>query len=483
MSGIVGTFHANQHIPLDQLIAPIEHRGTSRVTAWNNQFAAFAGIGITELAEHPGPITTADDGCALIWDGRLHAENSPTDAASQTQRLLEDYQDVGADLFQHIQGEFAMAIIDGDTLLLARDRLGIRPLYYGFTGKTLLFASEMKALAPWVERIFELPPDGYLHSKHGFIPYPHHAPEKAQALNPEASSSQLGEALEKAVADCLYEGVDTGVWLSGGVDSSVIAALAKEHTSTLHTFSAGLEGAPDLEYAALVADYLGCDHHERKYNQEEAVNILEDVIFHLESYDAPLVRSAIGNFLVSELAADHVPYVLSGEGGDELLAGYAYQREFNNDLELTLSVQEALSSLHNTALQRVDRSASAHQTRAELPFLRADMIETALSIPSRWKIYGPDPIEKWPLRHALADRLPDEVIWRKKAKFWEGAGAEHLLSEYAQQSISDEEFLQERIPAAGGPLQNKEAVLYYQIFRGLFGERVAEENVGRTRHI
>ncbi|MBN2556845.1 MAG: hypothetical protein JXA97_12970 [Anaerolineales bacterium] len=483
MSGIAGTFHADDRIPLEQIMAPIVHRGTSRMTSWNNHHATLAGIGITELGENPGPVVSADEDCALVWDGRLHPHHTRTAPSSQTETLLRDYQKLGVDLFPKIEGDFALAVIDGNVALLARDRLGIRPLYYGFSGEALLFASEMKALAPWVARVHELPPGCYLHSEKGIFPYPLRAQDEIQPTNPETSSSHLGDVLEKAVANCLYRDVETGVWLSGGVDSSVIAALAVDLGVSLQTFSAGLDGAPDLEYAALVADHLGCTHHERKYNQQEAIDVLEEVIFHLESFDAPLVRSAVGNFLVAELASDFVPYVLSGEGGDELLAGYAYQRDLNNDIELTLSVQEALSSLHNTALQRVDRSASAHQTRAELPFLQADLIAAALAIPSRWKIFGPEPIEKWPLRHALADKLPDKVIWRKKAKFWEGAGAKTLISDYADQQISDEEFQQERIPAAGEPLQTKEGVLYYQIFRGLFGEGVAEDNVGRTRHI
>lgn len=483
MSGIAGTFHANHRIPLEQIITSIQHRGTSRIASWTNQNAALAGIGISELGENPGPIASEDGECALVWDGRLHSGRGHTATTSQAETLLQTYQIQGENLFSQLECDFALAILDGDTLLLARDRVGIRPLYYGFNRDALVFASEMKALTSWVDRIYELPPGSYLHSDKGIIPYPHPDLEDTKPTNPEASSSRLGDVLEKTVGNCLYGGIETGVWLSGGVDSSVIAALAKGHGVSPQTFSAGLDGAPDLEYAALVASHLGCSHHERIYTQQEAIHVLEQVIFHLESFDAPLVRSAVGNFLVAELASDYVPYVLSGEGGDELLAGYAYQSELDNDIELTLSVQESLSSLHNTALQRVDRSASAHQTRAELPFLQKELISAALSIPSRWKIYGAEPIEKWPLRYALADRLPEEVVWRKKAKFWEGAGAETLLSDYADRQISDAEFLDECIPAVGEPLKSKEAVLYYQIFRGIFGEGVAEENVGRTRHV
>jgi len=208
------------------------------------------------------------------------------------------------------------------------------------------------------------------------------------------SAEQLADQLNRAVEKSLPDGVEVGVWLSGGVDSSVIAALARPFVDRLITFSAGIDGAPDLQYARQVAQHIGAEHHERIYNIDEMQVVLEKVIYHLESFDAPLVHSAVSNYLVSELASDYVPFVLSGEGGDELFAGYAFQKKYRSDVKLTLSIQEAISALHNTALQRVDRCAMAHGTGAAVPFLAPDVVQYALAIPARWNIHGSQDMEK-----------------------------------------------------------------------------------------
>jgi len=483
MSGIAGIIGKHRSISISSILAHIMHRGTSEMDILNQQSSSLGAVGIEAIGEKPGPFISPDQRSAIVFDGEIYAASDAQSSTRAGRWILTQYRQRGPALFNDLQGEYALGIVEGDTFLLARDRLGIRPLYYGFRGENLLFASEMKALAPYVDRILEFPPGSYLLSDSGLFPYLPYLPENEVLSDAESSSRKVKQSLANAVGDCLIDGIEPGVWLSGGVDSSVIAALARAQGAHLHTFSAGVQGAPDLAYATMVAAHLGADHHERIYTRDEALDVLEDVIFHLESFDAPLVRSAVANYLVASLASEHVSYVLSGEGGDELFAGYAYQNDIENETELTLSVQEAIASLHNTALQRVDRSAAAHQTRAQLPFLRPDVIQHSLNIPARWKIYGDEPIEKWPLRHALSEHLPDEVIWRKKSKFWQGAGAASLIADHAEHVISNDEFAKERESITNVDIRSKEELLYYQIFRGQFGAGVAEENVGITTHI
>jgi asparagine synthase (glutamine-hydrolysing) len=274
-----------------------------------------------------------------------------------------------------------------------------------------------------------------------------------------------------------------GVWLSGGVDSSVIAALARPFVDRLYTFSAGIEGAPDLKYARKVAKHIDSEHYERIYNLNDMLEVLEKTIYHLESFDAPLVNSAVSNYLVAELASDYVPFVLSGEGGDELLAGYAYQKKICNSVQLTVNIQKAIAALHNTALQRVDRSASAHSIGVEMPFLASNVIRFALAIPAFWKIYGPNKVDKWPLRKGIEDILPEEVAWREKSKFWEGSGTADLLIKHAHSEISNREFKKERTLEKGANLRSKEELLYYRIYKNYFGDSIPLKDVGRTQHI
>ena len=491
MSGIVGIFSTNSHSSIEEMLTKIQHRGSVVSESWEGSSAILGARYLSVLQEEPGPIATPSGNRAIVWDGKLFNNDAlrqkltlhKMETNSDAETVLHLFEENGPGFASELEGHFALAIVDEGRLLLARDRLGICPLYYGFSDGGLYFASEIKAINDFVEQAHEFPPGHFLLSERGLFPYQPYMPEPVRIDGAQEIAERLGDLLDQAVEACLPEDVEAGVWLSGGVDSSVLAALARRKTSSLHSFSAGVEGAPDLEYAQQVADHIGSKHYERIYTMEDVLTVLEKVIYNLESFDAPLVRSAIGNYLVAELASDHVPFVLSGEGGDELFAGYAYQKQCSSEVELTLSVQEAIGSLHNTALQRVDRSAAVHSTKAGVPFLDPRVVRYALAIPSRWKIRGPQDVEKWPLREALSDALPGEIIWRGKAKFWQGAGAADLLDDYASREISDEVFQSEAKLGNGFHLHSKEELLYYRLFKTHFGDRVPIREVGRTQHI
>jgi asparagine synthase (glutamine-hydrolysing) len=488
MGAIAGILSSQNQDLVPQMLERICHRGSTEPKVWYGPNAALGALGIPLVDQSTNPIETPSGTRAIVWDGWIvngevlretlafHELSGDSDAET----VLHLYEEQGTNTISNLDGEFALAIVDGENLLLARDRLGICPLYYGFHNGTICFASEAKALINAVDRVYEFPVGYFLTSERGLYPYQHYVPEPVQLDGAQDSAERLRALLREAVVSCIPEGVDVGVWLSGGVDSSVIAALARQNVDRLYAFSVGSDHAPDLEYAEQVARHIGAEYHLRVFDLEEVLGILDKVIYHLESFDALLVRSAIGNYLVAELASHHVSFVLSGEGGDELFAGYAYQKECSSEIELTLSVQEAIAVLHNTALQRVDRSAAAHTTRVGLPFLDPRVVRYALAIPSRWKIRGSQELEKWPLRQAMAEILPDEVIWREKIKFWHGAGAADMLEDYASREIADREFEKERDIGNGFPLRSKEELLYYRIFRSLFSDRIPVTEVGRT---
>jgi asparagine synthase (glutamine-hydrolysing) len=491
MSGIFGILSVNEQNLLPKMFEKISHRGTSDPVMWRGPSGALGATGFSVINEKPGPTTTPSGDRAIVMDGRLtnlqelHEElgDHHLKDNSDAEVTLHTFEDLGSRLFDGMEGAFALAIFDKNRLILARDRLGIQPLYYGFCHSDLCFASEIKALSEFVDTVHEFPPGHFLDSDKGLFPYKSYLPEDVQPDGALHSAEQLADQLVASVERALPAGGEVGVWLSGGVDSSVVAALARNCVEQLHTFSAGVEGGPDLIYARQVAQHIGAEHHERIYQLDEMLAVLERVIYHLETFDAPLVRSAIANYLVSELASEHVPFVLSGEGGDELFAGYAYQKEHKSEVELLLSVQNAIGALHNTALQRVDRSASAHSTAVAVPFLDPAVVRYAMAIPVRWKIRGPEAIEKWPLRKSLEETLPDDVIWRKKAKFWEGAGSANFIEEHANEAISDEEFEQERDLSKDFRVRSKEELLYYRIFKQFFGDKVPLVEIGRTQHI
>jgi asparagine synthase (glutamine-hydrolysing) len=376
-------------------------------------------------------------------------------------------------------GHVAQAQVIDHQLALMRDSLGVAPLYYGRTYDGLLcFASEVKALLEVTRDVQELLP-GQIYNGNRLTAYYQVTPQPPLADQPEHIALELKHRLNDAVEQCLGDN-EVGAWLSGGLDSSTLAALARPHVKQLHTFAVGLAGALDLEHTRAVARFIGATHHEVLVSFGEMLAALPTVIYHLESFDACLVRSSITNYLVAQAAADYVPAVFSGEGGDELFAGYEYLKAFDRRA-LPLELIDIIGRLHNTALQRVDRSASAHGTVAHVVFLDPSVVDYALRIPIDFKLHGG--IEKWILRQALAGALPHAVLNRPEAKFWEGAGVGELLARYTDERISLADFQCERQLPDGSQLNSKEELLCYRIFRERFGALSDLTWLGRTKSV
>jgi asparagine synthase (glutamine-hydrolysing) len=376
-------------------------------------------------------------------------------------------------------GHYARALALNGGFELSRDPIGVAPLYYGRTHDgALCFASEVKALLSVSDEVHELPPGSRYDGNQLTQP----TPITAQSpLNepPEKLAALLRAKLEAAVERCVARG-GVGSWLSGGLDSSAMVALARPLVGTLHTFAGGLSGASDLQFAREVAIHTKTQHHEVILSLETLRQALPEVIAALESFDALLVRSSVVNYLVGKAASGYVNAVFSGEGGDELFGGYAYLKELPIG-KLANELVDITGRLHNTALQRVDRSASSHGLTAHVCFLDPEVVELAFQIPSEYKIRNG--MEKWILRKALAGLLPESVLERPKAKFWEGAGVESLLSEYAEGSVTDADFNRERRLPNDWILNSKEELMYYRLFKDRLGEMQDLSWMGRTKKL
>lgn len=449
VTGIVGIDQSGKRNEVEAMLNKINHRGQDgrAILEFDN---ATIGVVWTNFKENP------------IADGTEH-------------QVIKDCAGTGGQ---------AIAKVTDDGLSLLRDPLGVAPLYYGRTGNNgeICFASEVKALIEITEDVQEVPP-GYRFEKGHLKPY-----FLLETLNtqqflsdfPERIAEELHRRLNSSVSKCLNGEEIIGSWLSGGLDSSAMAALARPKVKKLHTFTIGLPNAPDLEKAHEVAEFIQSDHHETIVELEDLLSVLPEVIYHLESFDAWLVRSSLTNYLVARVASKYVSTVLSGEGGDELFAGYAYLKELDPSA-IQKELIDIAGRLHNTALQRVDRSASAHGTIAHVPFLDPEVVDYAFRIPPNLKLR--DGIEKWILRKSLVGKLPKTILDRTKSKFWEGAGIGDLLAQFAEKRISDLEFKRERELPNGWVLNSKEELMYYLIFRDHFGELENLSWMGRTKGV
>lgn len=461
MAAIAGVAQAERQHSVSAMIARIAHRGgecaktiTTPQVTMGASWASLETRPVSGVLQH-----------AAIWDGVPVQSPRPETFGGWTQ-------------------PFALAAVSCCGLFLARGPLGVRPLYYGHTEDgALAFASEVRAVLAVTDDVREFPPGTWYTPVEGFQPYAHVEGTRLPHEDPDCIASELRTRLERAVARCVVSD-RMGTWLSGGVDSSVIATLARPHVRTFHSFVSGVRGAPDLDYGRQMAMFLGTIHHSLVLGRDDLVAALPDVIYHLESFDALLVRSAVVNYLTAQLASGFVDAVFSGEGGDELFAGYDYIKGMPVE-KVPDELVDLVMRLHNTAFQRVDRCAHAHGLVPFVPFADLDAVQYALSIPSRYKLrqHRADVIEKWILRRAFRGLLPDTMLWRPKVKFWQGAGVETLLVEHAEASVTDADFRRERVLSNGWQLRSKEELVYYRIFRECFGKIRNLDWMGRTKRV
>jgi asparagine synthase (glutamine-hydrolysing) len=407
---------------------------------------------------------------------------------SDTEVLLHLYRKMGPKFVELLDGMFAFVIYQKGEFLMARDPLGIKPLYFGSSldKRRWYFASEIKALTESVASVNEFPAGHWFHSKLGWKRYYRIEETVRPFAGSEAEARPLiKSALREAVRKRLLADVPVGVSLSGGLDSSIVSMLACEGTDQLHSFAVGVDGSADLDAARKMAGVLHTQHHELVYYEEDMARALPDVLYHLETFDPALVRSAIPNYFLAKLASQYVKVFLTGEGADEVYAGYDYLRDYDSPDDLQQEMIHITEALHNTNLQRADRMSMAFGLEARVPFLDVKSVALALGFPAEWKLHR-GRVPKHLLRQAFADDLPAEIVNRPKQKFSIGAGSSDLIAQRAETKISDEEFQCESRRLKGEwdySLQNKEALFYYNTLRAFYDDKWIFPTMGKSRSL
>ena len=418
---------------------------------------------------------------------------------SDCEVILALYRERGIDFLEELSGIFAFALYDEekDEFLIARDPIGVIPLYIGSdTDGTLYVASELKALEGFCERYEPFLPGHYYHSREGKM----HCWWTRDWFDYEAvkcgttDSKALGDALKTAVKQQLMSDVPYGVLLSGGLDSSVISAIANMYSAKrietnsksdawwprLHSFAVGIKGSPDLQKARVMAEHLGTVHHEVNYTVQEGLDAIRDVIYHIETYDVTTVRASTPMYLLARVIKSMgIKMVLSGEGADEIFGGYLYFHKAPNAQAFHEETVRKLSKLHQYDCLRANKSLSAWGVEGRVPFLDKEFLDVAMRLNPEVKMCRGNKIEKRIVREAFADMLPESIAWRQKEQFSDGVGYSWIdsLKAMTAQAVSDEQMAHaaERFPI-NTPM-NKEEYYYRTIFSELFPSDSAARSV------
>ncbi|MPZ88834.1 MAG: asparagine synthase (glutamine-hydrolyzing) [Nitriliruptorales bacterium] len=475
------------------MLARLGHRGPDDMgeRRVGRSWIGHARLSIVDLEGGGQPLVDRDGRRFVICNGEIYNHRALRERLGHDRFLTDSDCEAalhavaawGPSAVAELKGMFAVCVADADGgVVMARDLLGIKPLYWARRGERTLFASELRAFEPeWRRDVRTFPPGHVWTPEDGLRPFGTIAEEADLFTTRSEAVEAVRAALITGVRRRLMADVPVGVFLSGGLDSSLVAAIATREVAgsgeRLRSFAVGLAGSPDLAAARTVADHLGLEHHERVYDATEAAAVLERAVAVTESYEPSLVRSAVPNYLLAELAALHVKVVLTGEGADELFAGYDHYRDIADAEELNAELVRNVAGLHDLNLQRCDRVTMAHGLEARVPFLDLDLIAVAQRVPPPWKLPGPTGQEKRLLREAFEGWLPHETLWRRKAQFGDGSGASTVLPEYAA-SLVGPDWESERVDGLPAP-RSREELAYQRIFADHLAGIRADQVLGR----
>ena len=487
----------------------VRHRGPdwSGIYSDDNAILAHERLAIVDPTSGKQPIISQDGKKIIAVNGEIYNHQILRESLasynfktqSDCEVIIPLYESKGVNFLNDLNGIFAFALYDSskDTYLIARDHIGIIPLYMGWDNKNIFYvSSELKSLEGVCDKIELFPPGHYLES-HDMKPKEWYKPEWTSfesVKNAKTSISSIHDSLSAAVKRQLMSDVPYGVLLSGGLDSSITSALAKKFASKriesgdkqdawwpqLHSFSVGLKGAPDLKAAKIVADHIGTVHHEINFTVQEGIDAIRDVIYHLETYDVTTVRASTPMYLMARaIKSLGIKMVLSGEGADELFGGYLYFHKAPNSKEFHEETVRKLEKLHQYDCLRANKSLAAWGIEGRVPFLDKEFIDKAMNINPEDKMIKNGRIEKWVLREAFKDYLPESVLWRQKEQFSDGVGYSWIdsLKELVSKEVSDGDIEKaSEIFPVNTPL-NKEEYYYRTIFQEHFSSEAAAKSV------
>ena len=514
MCGIVSIFNIQEQTPeLRQkalrMSQKIRHRGPdwSGIYTGGSAILCHERLSIVDPESGKQPLFSSDKKQVLAVNGeiynhqdirRRYAGKYQFQTGSDCEVILALYRDKGIDFLEDLSGIFAFALYDAerDEFLIARDPIGVIPLYIGYDddGKVYV-ASELKALEGQCDRYEPFLPGHYYWSREpGMKRYYKRDWFSYDAVKDNAASvTDIHDALEAAVKRQLMSDVPYGVLLSGGLDSSVISAIAEKFSERriedddkerawwprLHSFAVGLKGAPDLAKAKLVADYIGTVHHEINYTIQEGLDAIRDVIYFIETYDVTTVRASTPMYLLARVIKSMgIKMVLSGEGADEIFGGYLYFHKAPSPKAFHEETVRKLSKLYMYDCLRANKSLSAWGVEGRVPFLDKEFLDVAIRTNPEAKMCPGKTIEKRIVREAFANMLPDEVAWRQKEQFSDGVGYSWIdtLKKITSDQVSDEQMAHaaERFPI--NPPRNKEE--YY--YRSIFAEHFPSDSAARS---
>jgi asparagine synthase (glutamine-hydrolysing) len=423
------------------------------------------------------------------WEALARTHGIPDGNFREERLLLLLYQKYGPVMLDYLDDAvFAFAISDGEKLFAARDLLGIKTLFYGRKNGTLCLASELKAILEVTEGVQEFPPGHFMTETGQLIRFAD-LPKSPPALckgDAYSLASKVEDIVIRSLRNRVAFDVPTGSLLSGGIDSSVIAAVATRLVderfggeAPLKTFAIGVGESEDIRTARVVAEFLQTEHHELLVDMDQVLDALPTVIYYLESFDPSLVRSAVSNYLVSQYAREEgIGVLLSGEGGDEVFCGYTYLKNSAID-ELFARQMECLEFLHNNASLRLDRMNQCHGLRVVAPLISGELLRYAMAIPPEYKqkTENHQKIEKWIFRKAFEGYLPESVVWRTKQEFSQGSGSADVLPNHFEEVITDRALAEAQ--AEWPIIRSKEELYYFRIFTGHFDTDSAVGTVGQ----